>query len=296
MITRHAFVIGSLLMLLSACTDAGKCTRGEPGCPCTRTATCNDINGDNTLPCPSDGMCTMPSGGAGGAGNPLMPRDAGPPPEVECEGDTVEEACELFCEALCQNQARFCYESECAPGACEANGDVAAPCIEQCGDTGCARDLCEEQLSDALTCEDFGFQAGGVFVNLCLDADPMCVPQPELGCTNTCGSRKGGLGGDLTDNGRCEDGKDGDSVSAFCPRGTDCEDCGAHPCVPQGEDCENHGDCCGFYSTGALCVTVTADAAPVCLRSCDDDLPCDDGYVCSATDSAGRMRVCAPRR
>lgn len=298
MIARFAFVIGSLLWVALAttgCTDAGKCVRGDEGCPCTRNATCNDIDGNPTASCPPGDICGAPSDGSGGS-QALMPRDAGPPPELECEGDSVEEACALFCEALCQNQERFCYESKCAPDACEPGGDVAAPCIEQCGDTGCARDLCEEQLADELGCEDFGFQAGEMFVNLCLDADPMCVPQPELGCTNTCGSRTGGLGGNLVDNNRCEDGKEGDSVSSVCPRGTDCDDCGPHPCVAQGDVCANHGDCCGFYGTGALCVTVEEGADPICLKSCDDDLPCEDDFVCTATDSAGRMRVCAPPR
>ncbi len=112
--------------------------------------------------------------------------------------------CAQYCEALCQNQLRFCAGSQCSVGACQAAGEIAGDCAQQCDSSstgsdpiGCARDLCLSQVEEDITCETFGFEAEGEFVNLCLDADPACVPAPDLGCTNTCGTHGEGVGGDL---------------------------------------------------------------------------------------------------
>lgn len=292
MIARFTAVMfsGALMLgvALSACTDAGKCLRGEPGCACKNDGTC----GEGAI-CGGAKICLE----RGDGGVP----DAGPPPDVDCTGHTLEEVCSQFCEALCQNQARFCFASECSSDACAANGEVSGPCAQECSTAttesarvACARNLCMNQLSEDMTCESFGFEVDETFINLCLDADPVCVPKPELGCSNTCGTSEG-VGGNLVMNNRCEDGHDEDSVSSRCPRGTDCDDCGPHPCVPPLEECVNHGDCCGFFGTGALCVDpdgATGEETPYCLLRCNEEEECSEGFRCVGTDGAGS--VCVP--
>ncbi len=295
MFARHAVVLFSSACLwalsaglateLSGCTDAGKCLRGAPGCPCTQDGTCTDSDdedGDDVVCNRTTFLCEMAAGD----------RDAGPPPEVECTGDTVAEVCGKFCDALCENQTRFCFDSTCGADACSAGGEVSGPCTQQCDTVACARELCMNQVDETMTCETFGFEADGEFINLCLDADPLCVPMPELGCTNTCGTSDG-VDGQLVANDRCEDGHDEDSVSSRCPRGTDCEDCGPHPCVAPGDECVNHGDCCGFFGPGALCVDPDGPErprTPYCLVTCDTS-ECDDGFTCTPTLGAGSVCV-----
>jgi len=106
----------------------------------------------------------------------------------------------------------------------------------------------------------------------------------DPGCSDVCGS-EAGMGGDLADNGMCEDGRD-DAVASSCPRGTDCTDCGPFQCVRAGGECVNHGDCCGFSGPGALCVDLddpNGGEPPVCSPSCDAERPCPEGFACRDT-------------
>jgi len=198
-----------------------------------------------------------------------------------CEGATKEEVCGAFCEALCANQELHCNTSECAADDCAPDGAVMQPCLDNCDDVECARTLCMEQQETA--CESFGIEADGTFETLCFEFDPICVQAQELGCSDVCGVDEG-LGGQLVDNGICEDGH-ADSMSNACSRGTDCTDCGPHACVPAGETCSNHGDCCGFYTTGALCLSQDSIEDPFCVITCDDDAPCPAGFVCKPTSN-----------
>lgn len=291
-------------LFLAACTDAGKCERGTEGCACTqaRIPGCNT----NNLSC-VDGVCVDDGGGGDGDGDgdgdTGMTRDAGSPPDVECGEDSLEAACVAFCDALCANQERFCWSSQCTASDCTLNGRVVRECTMRCGalsDEGsrvaCAKSLCEDQISPALNCDDFGVELGGAqrsYETLCFNFDPMCVQKHEIGCSDTCGTNRK-VGGDLTMNGACEDGHDPDSISSDCERGTDCTDCGPHPCAKPSEPCLNHRDCCGFYGAGALCVDPDGpggDADPFCLPRCDRDNPCPTGFRCNPTSAPG-MSVC----
>jgi len=295
----------ALLAVSSACTDAERCERGMKDCACLDDAPACRTG----LSC-EDGVCvegggggasgTSGSGGSGGTG----PRDAGAPPDVDCDARTVAGACLAFCEAFCENQERFCYESACTPDDCRPGGQVVDICTSRCSNASdmddriaCAKSLCEDQIDEDLACDDFGVEVASprTYETLCFDLDPTCVQKAEIGCSNVCGTANK-VGGDLSKNGICEDGHEPDSVSGACSRGTDCEDCGAHPCAAAGKACVNHGDCCGFYGPGALCVDPdgpSGEEDPFCLPTCDADNPCPTGFRCSPT--TGASDVCVPR-
>jgi len=276
-------VFGLLGLLVSplallACTDAGKCTRGQAGCACTESNSCKSGARCNS------GMCVALSsagsggrGGSGGSGN-----------EIECSDDSFEEACDGFCRALCANQDALCVDSECASDDC---GQPA--CEAACGDdVSCMVRACEAQLE--MTCETFGAkeQGTGVFKSFCFDTDPSCTVNPEQGCSDTCGMLPSQFGGDLSDNNACEDGGQGSTGTAKCVRGTDCSDCGARMCAATLESCGRNGDCCGFNAGESFCVK-TGETSMVCLTACSPTMACEGGELCTPL-SAGTDRVCVP--
>ena len=301
---RHAYACCALLALawLSACTDAGKCERGTEGCACRSM---DDEQGrcDDGASC-EDGFC-VDNGGVGdgdGDGDGDGPRDAGPPPDVDCDSETQEDVCSAFCEMFCYNQVRFCGRSECRPEDCEPGGAVYDVCAEDCTNLSCAMQLCDDQNDTALTCDDFGIEQvvdnERRYETMCIERDPLCVQKHEIGCSDVCGSDDG-VNGDYVDNNICEDGHE-TSQSSLCNRGTDCTDCGPHPCIAAGEECTNHGDCCGFYGAGALCVDpddrpgIPGPKPPVCNPICDraDPDSCPDGFRCQETSID--KSVCVP--
>lgn len=288
-----------LLACLSAlgCTEAGKCRRGEIGCA--------PLDGRCTEGRKVDGMCVAGSGnsgsgssgtgGSGGSGSGGGQPDAGPP--IDCTDESLDAACEAFCEAFCRNEQDLCAESRCSSSDCDSDGQVFVACRDICSDDGnperCAQNLCAGQAE--YTCEDFGAVDSdtGIYTSLCFENDPNCVGNADYGCSDTCGSIEteiGGVGGDLADDGMCQDGGEG-SVSSVCARGTDCSDCSERECVVAGEGCNGHGDCCGFYGDGALCVELSA--GPTCLASCTETGACPDGLRCVEVDD-NRNSVCAP--
>jgi hypothetical protein len=275
----------ALLVLLAAldtvgCTSAGKCRRGEEGCACTIEDTCN--GGASCM----DGMCVADED------SPTPIRDSGmPSPSAgDCTGETLEQACLGFCEALCQAEQEHCVESACEPGDCEPGGVVFSACTDACDTAECAQDLCETQAES--TCEDFGFMSGQEFETACFDSDPRCVPSPDdPGCSNVCGSLSTRTGGDLAGNGVCDDGGRGSDTDR-CARTTDCDDCGTRNCVMPGGTCSDNGDCCGFFGPGAFCVDLQT-LGPTCLLDCTETGTCPDPFVCRSV-SSGAASVCAP--
>jgi hypothetical protein len=258
---------------LPACTDAGKCTRGEVGCACTEGGTCKSGARCNA----GTDMCISSStAGSGGGGS-----------DVECSNDSFEEACEGFCQALCDNQEALCVGSECADDDCGQ-----AECELACGDdVDCMAGACEAQLE--MTCETFGTadSDSGVFKSFCFDSDPSCTVSPELGCSDTCGTLPSQVGGDLSDNDVCEDGGKGSSASK-CVRGTDCSDCKVRMCAVTLEPCGRNGDCCGFAQGESFCVK-TGETSRVCLTACSPAMTCASGELCTPL-SAGSDMVCVP--
>jgi hypothetical protein len=239
-----------------------------------------------TPPDPPDSGMQMP--------NP----DAGGPLEIDCTASDVEGACQAFCEAFCQNQQRFCVDSSCEPGACEPGGNLLAVCTDDLcpGDATCAQEICVGETQRP--CEDFGFpdDVTPVYQSGCFQFDPVCVINPDYGCSDTCGSLLPsdiGTGGDLANDNLCEDGGE-DAVSSVCARGTDCTDCGQRTCSMVGETCSDHGDCCGYFANDALCGAID-ERGNVCWRKCDDGQACPGGLTCQTfrqTDQT--FQLCAP--
>jgi hypothetical protein len=172
---------------------------------------------------------------------------------------------------------------------------VYKECSKTCGtDVACAHDSCVAE--GKRVCEEFGFSdstTGGVFLAFCLNDDPNCVLNPDFGCSDTCGSLPNHSGGDLANNGQCEDQGSG-STSGNCERGTDCTDCKPRTCTKTAGSCGNNGDCCGYYTKKSLCVDTGSGGQ--CLATCSDTTTCPGTQTCrTATDSAGKaFHVCAP--
>lgn len=292
-------VMLALSILAGACTDAGKCERGELGCACT-------LDGDE---CASgalciDGMCQEdpdpdpdpPDMDAGT--EDASTEDSGRPDPGACSGQSLEEACTSFCEVLCRNEEEYCVDSSCGPDDCEpSTGGVPSVydvCIDQCADSpdpaACARSRCRMQRDQS--CPDFGFNdSNDVFQSGCFDIDPVCVVAPDSGCSDTCGSLENETGGDLVNNGLCEDGGP-NSDASLCPRGTDCTDCGVRMCAASGARCSSNGDCCGFFGEGAFCVEVPS-LGPTCLLNCSESRMCPNPFECLPIDDNMNF-VCAP--
>ncbi|MFI5308021.1 MAG: hypothetical protein ACHQ53_11740 [Polyangiales bacterium] len=309
--------------VLGACSKAGKCQRGEPGCACKT----NSIDSCNVGSSCVDGMCvggsTGSSGSGGGGkgssagtgagGNDAGKTDAGKTDagktdagktdagktdagktdagSVTCTGSSFQAACIAFCNVFCDNESQLCESSTCKAGQCDPGGDLYNVCGDTCGtDTTCVQGLCTSESKR--TCEGFGFKdSNNVFQAACFLNDPSCVLNPDYGCSDTCGSLSSGAGGDLAHNGQCEDGGD-KSTASSCPRGTDCTDCGPRTCSMKGGSCMNHGDCCGFYASKSLCVSI--GGAGMCLDTCDTAAPsCASGESCLAANS-NKQHVCAP--
>jgi hypothetical protein len=276
-----------LVLTLTGCTDAGKCERGLEDCACL------DDECASGLSCVDD-VCVDNGGGGDGDGDgdgDGEPRDAGPTPDVDCDGDSVRDVCDQFCEVFCYNQIRFCGASECLPEDCEEAGIVLDACLG-CDNLSCATQLCRDQIDPEYACNDYGtektIEGVRTFQTFCLDRDPLCVQHSEIGCSDVCGSDSNNTNADYVDNGVCEDGH-AEAQSSACDRGTDCTDCEPHPCGQAGADCVNHGDCCGFYGVGALCVDPdgeTKPKTPVCFPTCDEANPCPSGYMCNPTTGA----------
>ncbi|MDD9936678.1 MAG: hypothetical protein OXT09_23905 [Myxococcales bacterium] len=288
------------LLLAAACTDAGKCERGQPGCACTLDDVCDDGAVCVEGMCEEDPDSDPPDmdGGRPPEEDASMPEeDASMPDPVACTGETLEQACASFCEALCQNQERHCLDSQCEPNDCEAgDGSVTTVydvCIDQCEGSddpaACARSRCRMQRDQS--CPDFGFDSGDVFVSGCFANDPVCSQAPDSGCTDVCGTNSNETGGDLADNGICEDGGPGSDASE-CGRGTDCTDCGVRMCAASGARCASNGDCCGFFGEGAFCVEVPS-LGPTCLLNCSQSRECPMPFECLPIDDNENF-VCAP--
>jgi hypothetical protein len=291
---------------LLGCTDAGLCTRGEVGCACMDDHSCA-----RGATCGTDDRCTDEggSGGAGGTGGKTEPPDAGP---VDCSGTSVEQGCRGYCESFCQYQAQFCIASRCDPGDCEPNGKLLMDCVNLCNDRSnplsCARDACA--ALDGAKCSEFGYfdkscdetDPKCVYNSSCVSAadnlpknDPICVLNPDHGCSDTCGTSMLKTGGQLAGDGKCDDGADGSSTSR-CPRGTDCTDCGPRKCAKVGEACTAQDECCGSAINASRCAGLSGDV--LCRKVCEGDQmnKCPAGLTCKLSNfkNGDSVRLCMP--
>lgn len=308
-----------VVLVLAGCTSADKCTRGETGCACDSDEACakgaSCVDGTcvskNGKPGKDSGAGGDGSGGGSGGGNggnggddaSSQPEDGGGNTHdaggsIDCEVKTFDAACREYCRALCASEANLCLTSQCEEGFCGTDGgQLRDTCDTVCGDAdddvGCMQDLCKGELKR--TCEEFGYEDQGEYISGCFNEDPACVPNPDYGCSNVCGTLQGGVGAQLKKNGKCEDGGEGSVDKAPCARGTDCIDCGKRTCAMQNEPCQGPGDCCGFYpNMNAFCVQtdMTSDNA-VCLVDCTQTGECPANSQCSALQNDAGA-VCAP--
>lgn len=288
---RRTFAFLCALCTSAACTDAGLCKRGELDCVCTSDDSC----GGGAV-C-EDGFCVEAAGSKKPPPDPdpdsgPTQTDSGTPTTDPCEADDKETACIGFCEAFCRNEERYCAtpDSRCFPDDCLPGGEILGVCLDQCASVDCARNLCEQEQDKR--CSNFGYEDDtGFYVSGCFADDPICVHSPATGCSDTCGTLSGQTGGDLADNGVCEDGDQG-SVSSDCNPSTDCSDCGVRSCQRPGDSCAGNGDCCGFVNDEAFCVDVPSQGN-ICLVTCDADNTCPPAFACSSIQGESTS-VCAP--
>lgn len=301
---------------LAGCTSAGLCRTGSEDCRQNDDGTCDQgltKMGDLCVKGGSGGSGGMTggtgmTGGSGGTG--MTGGTGGTSASDECVGDTIEAACARFCKAFCDNQESLCIASTCPAGECEPGGEVFDLCLKQCDGPECAQNLCMNEL--VRTCEEFAYRKNESDMSEpwkpgCYSNDPTCVIHGEDRCSDSCGTTRhdaidpsgentadNGVGGDLAKNGLCEDG--GSASSDLCPRGTDCSDCGVRTCIPQGQRCGDHEDCCEYFGMGAFCVNVGTVDVPDnrCLLSCTESMTCPAAQRCTPV-SNNRDSVCAPR-
>ena len=282
----------ALPWLLFACSDAEKCTRGELGCRCSQETTCA-----------AGAECKAGTCVASDAPDTSTPDevDSGPPKPVDCSVGSFKGACKELCRAVCETEDNLCVASSCGDDDCTDDGiakenGLLKTCVAECrDDVACVQDLCRQEVKRE--CEDFWYPdpATGTRLPGCFNSDPRCVLDPDFGCSDTCGTQQDGVGGELVNNGRCEDGAEG-SVMRACPRSTDCTDCGPRVCGKQGAKCANAGECCGFFSKAAYCVDIDRDPDVEdarCLTTCTTSQDCDDGYACIGITGKG-ISVCSP--
>jgi hypothetical protein len=273
-----AFAIPLTTSVLAGCTDAGKCVRGEIGCACSTEGTCKTGGTCNT-----DRMCIEREG-------PPPEEDSGtpppPPPDVDCVDTDFASACTAFCDAFCTMQERMCAASTCTVSECEA---TFCDAICAGGDADCMASRCE--IVKNADCPGFALPDPDtdVLVSFCLMNDPICAPDPEFGCSDTCGSNAFKSGGDLAPNGICQDGATGSTGNKRCERSTDCTDCDRRTCGAMNDPCDTNGDCCGFTEGDSFCI----QGRQVCYATCSDAHPCEAGDTCSPLDGSDDS-VCVP--
>ncbi len=141
-------------LLLTACGDGGLCTRGEIGCACTASNTCN-----SGATCNSDSMCEE--------GSSCDPGELG----CECDdGDTCD-------EGVCENDV--CVDETCTAGELGCACDTGNTCT----DGVCENDVCVEQCTPGevgCTCDTGDTCTNGTCESgMCVAP---CTPG-ELGCT-----------------------------------------------------------------------------------------------------------------
>jgi len=263
--------------VMTGCSDAGKCVRGEVGCACKTDGSC-DTGGT----CNTDRMCIARSG-------PPPEEDSGmppPPPDVDCVDDDFDSACGAFCEAFCTMQERMCVASSCTVDECKASFCDA---ICDGSDASCMASRCE--IVKNADCPGFALPdpKTNVLVSFCLMNDPVCSPDPEFGCSDVCGDNAFKTGGQFADNGVCQDGATGSTGTKRCERSTDCSDCGMRTCGGMNDPCDTNGDCCGFTEGKSFCI----EGRQVCYATCSDARPCQAGETCSPL-AGGDDSVCVP--
>lgn len=278
----------------NACTTADSCTAGVCG---GSAVTCDDGN-----------ECTVDSCDAV-LGCQAAPASAG----TTCDDGlfcTVNTACDgagacVGAPRDCSNAAATCFESV----ACDETADLCVPANPSASGTACGGDVCV----DAGTCDGNGVCSGESNVDcsnldtdceigVCDGTSGACVAQPRPdgtvcddadACTENNICESGVCGGDAV---VCED-DDNECTAPSCdpaqgcvfenlPFGSTCSDsfCSADGTSVSAGICDGSGACTEDTTTLTSCAPyvcgVSAEGA-ACLSSCEADVDCAEGFVCS---------------
>lgn len=225
--------------------------------------------------CQSDGVtcvgiCEIPGGA-------VAPKDS--LPVCRTPRMTFAEAAVAWCKQSCTRRAAICGEA-CDPAqACDMAAaivqiaQVDKTCTPVAG-AECAMALCETARDRR--CEDQPCPFN--------NARPNCT---GIVCSDSCTDGTDTLNKD----GVCDDGDLSNAVSAICPWGSDCGDCGprrgtAPPAVRKlGEQCIDPFQCGASYTdfsrVPGWCVPLNnASQIEHCVPDCTNSFTCADGYTC----------------
>ncbi len=278
----------------NACTSADSCTAGVCG---GSAVTCDDGN-----------ECTVDSCDAV-LGCQAAPASAG----TTCDDGlfcTVNNACDgagacVGAPRDCSNAAATCFEGV----ACDEAADLCVPANPSASGTACGGDVCV----DAGTCDGNGVCSGESNVDcsnldtdceigVCDGTSGACVAQPRPdgtvcddadACTENNICESGVCGGDAV---VCED-DDNECTAPSCdpaqgcvfedlPFGSTCSEsfCSADGTSVSAGICDGSGACTEDTTTLTSCAPyvcgVSAEGA-ACLSSCEADVDCAEGFVCS---------------
>jgi hypothetical protein len=297
-------------VLVSACGEVEHCKRGDLGCvdglpddvgecrfglvedPITKV--CVEPDHDAGPPrdpnaacvggcatgeaCRADGTCINVCAQA----NAVAPRDSlltCRPAQGEAAYDLAK-AAHALCVQGCTRRNALCTNSPCDPAVdCTAPQELAlaaAACATMPPTVECVMARCEMVRDQA--CDKV----------MCPGSMPNCA---GVTCTNTCSDGTQTLNFD----GLCDDGDLTNAVSAICPWGSDCGDCGprrgAAPAkVKQiGEQCIDPYQCGASYDNFSdvpgWCVVVDqAKETERCVPDCSVHGVCPAGYTCRALE------------
>lgn len=278
----------------NACTSADSCTAGVCG---GSAVTCDDGN-----------ECTVDSCDPT-LGCQVAPASAG----TTCDDGlfcTVNNACDgagacVGAPRDCSNAAATCFEGV----ACDEAADLCVPANPSASGTACGGDVCV----DAGTCDGNGVCSGESNVDcsnldtdceigVCDGTSGACVAQPRPdgtvcddadACTENNICESGVCGGDAV---VCED-DDNECTAPSCdpaqgcvfedlPFGSTCSEsfCSADGTSVSAGICDGSGACTEDTTTLTSCAPyvcgVSAEGA-ACLSSCEADVDCAEGFVCS---------------
>lgn len=188
-------------------------------------------------------------------------------------------AAHALCVQGCTRRNALCTASPCDPAVeCVPPAELALA-VAACGMTptvDCVMARCEAVRDQA--CDKV----------MCPGSAPNCA---GVTCTNSCSDAQNSLNND----GFCDDGDLANAVSAICPWGSDCGDCGprrgpAPARVKQiGEQCIDPYQCGASYDdfsdVPGWCVVVDqANETERCVPDCSVYGLCPAGYTCRALE------------
>ena len=308
MTTRVLWAIAACASLLASagCGEVDNCREGENGCLRGRVLASGECRYD-LIPDRVTGVCVSPDDDDDDDPTPAAPNPCGCAPDEVCQADgttcvgiceipggpvgqkaqlplcrdssyTYVQAAEAWCRHACSRFAILCGEP-CDPE--QACGSVAASaalaqadpaCTPALGQAECAMKRCEEARDRP--CSQWVCGNG---------MPPNCA---NVSCSNSCGEA-----GKIVLDGVCDDGDLSNAISAICPWGSDCGDCGPRRGAPPpqqrklGEQCIDPFQCGASYTDfrGApgWCVPLD-ESVEHCVPDCTVSRRCPDGYECQA--------------